>query len=96
MNGFKQINDHRGHLEGDKTLKLFANLLREACREYDYVARMGGDEFVVVIPNITPEASREKTILLNALAQEAGRQVCGKDLLSLSVGQPSTRRMGLT
>jgi|HubBroStandDraft_6_1064221.scaffolds.fasta_scaffold1093486_2 GGDEF domain-containing protein len=35
---------------------------------------------------MTPEAAREKTILLSALAQEAGRQVCGKDLLSLSVG----------
>jgi diguanylate cyclase (GGDEF)-like protein/putative nucleotidyltransferase with HDIG domain len=86
LNGFKQINDGYGHLEGDKTLKLFANLMREGCREYDYVARMGGDEFVIVAPNMTPDAVREKAILLNALAQQAGRQVCGKDLLSLSVG----------
>ena len=34
LNGFKQINDRFGHLAGDKTLKLFANLLREVCREY--------------------------------------------------------------
>jgi diguanylate cyclase (GGDEF)-like protein len=86
LDGFKQINDRYGHLEGDKTLKLFANLLREVCREYDYVARMGGDEFVIVAPNMTPDAVREKAILLNALAQQAGRQVCGQDLLSLSVG----------
>jgi len=86
LDGFKQINDHYGHLEGDKALKLFANLLREVCREYDYVARMGGDEFVIIAPNITPDVVREKAILLNALAQQAGRQVCGQDLLSLSVG----------
>jgi len=86
MDGFKQINDCYGHLEGDKTLKLFANLLREVCREYDYVARMGGDEFVVVAPNMTPSAVHEKAILFSALAQQAGRQICGKNLLSLSVG----------
>jgi diguanylate cyclase (GGDEF)-like protein/putative nucleotidyltransferase with HDIG domain len=86
LNGFKGINDRYGHLEGDRALKLFANMLREVCREYDYVARMGGDEFVIVAPNMTPDAVREKAILLNALAQEAGRQVCGEDLLSLSLG----------
>jgi diguanylate cyclase (GGDEF)-like protein len=86
LNGFKGINDRYGHLEGDRTLKLFANMLREIFREYDYVARMGGDEFVIVAPNMTPDAVREKAILLNALARQAGRQVCGEDLLSLSLG----------
>ena len=86
MDGFKQINDRYGHLEGDRTLKLFSDFARDVCREYDYVARMGGDEFVIVAPNMTPDAVREKTILLNALAQQAGRQVCGEDLLSLSLG----------
>jgi diguanylate cyclase (GGDEF)-like protein/putative nucleotidyltransferase with HDIG domain len=86
MDGFKQINDRYGHLEGDKTIKLFAGMLREVCREYDYVARMGGDEFVIIAPHMTPSAAAEKALLLNALAQEAGRRVCGKDLLSLSVG----------
>jgi diguanylate cyclase (GGDEF)-like protein/putative nucleotidyltransferase with HDIG domain len=86
LDGFKQINDRFGHLEGDKTLKLFASLLQEVCREYDCVARMGGDEFVVIAPNMTADAVREKTILLNALAQQAGRQVCGQDLISLSLG----------
>lgn len=47
---------------------------------------MGGDEFVIIAPNLTPSAAAEKALLLSALAQEAGRRVCGKDLLSLSVG----------
>ena len=50
MDGFKQINDRFGHLEGNRVLRLFAQALKESCREYDYVARMGGDEFVVVAP----------------------------------------------
>jgi diguanylate cyclase (GGDEF)-like protein/putative nucleotidyltransferase with HDIG domain len=86
LNGFKEVNDRYGHLAGDKVLKLFANLVREVCREYDYAARMGGDEFVIIAPNMTPGAVNEKAILLNALAQQAGREVCGKDMLSLSLG----------
>jgi diguanylate cyclase (GGDEF)-like protein len=95
MNGFKQINDRFGHLEGDKTLKLFAKLTQEVCRDYDYVARMGGDEFVIVAPNMAEQAIREKGALLSALAQQAGRQVCGEDLLSLSVGEAIYPRDGL-
>lgn len=94
LNGFKQINDRYGHLEGDKALKVFANLLREICREYDYVARMGGDEFVIIVPNMTPDAVERKALLVSALACEAGRQVCGRDLLSSSVGAASYPRDG--
>ena len=94
MDGFKQINDHYGHLEGDKALKLFATLAKDVCRGYDYMARMGGDEFVFVITNVTAEAAEEKAMLLNSLAQRAGRQICGKDLLSLSVGAAFYRQDG--
>jgi diguanylate cyclase (GGDEF)-like protein/putative nucleotidyltransferase with HDIG domain len=86
LNGFKTINDRYGHLAGDKVLKLFSNLMQDVCREYDYTARMGGDEFVIVAPNMSPGSVNEKAILLSALAQEAGREVCGKDTLSLSMG----------
>jgi diguanylate cyclase (GGDEF)-like protein len=86
LDGFKQINDRYGHLEGDKTLKIFAGQLRDVCREYDYVARMGGDEFVIIAPNMAPSVVGERAILLSTLAQAAGREVCGKNLLSLSVG----------
>jgi diguanylate cyclase (GGDEF)-like protein len=47
---------------------------------------MGGDEFVIVVPNMAVDAVREKAIRLNALAQQSGIEVCGHDLLSLSVG----------
>jgi diguanylate cyclase (GGDEF)-like protein/putative nucleotidyltransferase with HDIG domain len=50
LDGFKQINDRFGHLEGNKVLRLVSDALRSRCREYDYVARMGGDEFVLLLP----------------------------------------------
>jgi diguanylate cyclase (GGDEF)-like protein/putative nucleotidyltransferase with HDIG domain len=86
LDGFKKINDRYGHLAGDKTLKLFANRMRDVCREYDYAARMGGDEFVIVAPNMTANSVKEKGMLLSALARQAGCEVCGSDLLSLSMG----------
>jgi diguanylate cyclase (GGDEF)-like protein len=86
LNGFKLINDRHGHLTGDKALRYFADSLREICRNYDYVARMGGDEFVIIASNMTPKSVREKAQLLNALAKEAARNACGEDVLSLSLG----------
>src|ERR1700693_2272636 len=87
MDGFKQINDRFGHLEGNRVLRLFAQALKDSCREYDYVARMGGDEFVVVAPGLTADAAAKKGESLKELARLAGQEVCSEDLLSLSVGQ---------
>ncbi|HET9406251.1 MAG TPA: diguanylate cyclase [Candidatus Sulfotelmatobacter sp.] len=87
LDGFKQINDRFGHLEGNRVLRLFAQALKDSCREYDYVARMGGDEFVVVAPGLPKEAAEKKSEQLRALAKQAGFDVCGEDILSLSVGQ---------
>jgi diguanylate cyclase (GGDEF)-like protein/putative nucleotidyltransferase with HDIG domain len=86
LDNFKQINDLYGHLEGDNLLKDFAGRVKEVCRDYDYVARMGGDEFVIVAPGLSPEASSEKAALLHQLAVDAGRKVPGRDLVGLSVG----------
>jgi diguanylate cyclase (GGDEF)-like protein/putative nucleotidyltransferase with HDIG domain len=86
LDNFKQINDLYGHLEGDNLLKDFAGHLKESCRGYDYVARMGGDEFVIVAPGLSPEAASEKASRLNQLAVEAGRKIAGRDLVGLSMG----------
>jgi diguanylate cyclase (GGDEF)-like protein/putative nucleotidyltransferase with HDIG domain len=86
MDGFKQINDRFGHLEGNRVLRLFAQALKHSCRDYDYVARMGGDEFVVVAPGMLPDTANKKVHQLRELAQQAGRDVCGEEILSLSAG----------
>ena len=86
LDGFKQINDRFGHLEGNRVLRLFAKSLQGSCREYDYVARMGGDEFVIVAPGLSPQAAAARGVCLSELASAAGREVCGEEILSLSLG----------
>jgi len=86
LDGFKQVNDRFGHLAGNRVLKSVAQGLREACREYDYVARMGGDEFVLILPGMQAGAVRRKSADLCAMAIAVGRACTGEDILSLSVG----------
>lgn len=49
LDGFKHVNDTRGHLRGDELLQQFAEILRGLCRERDLPCRYAGDEFVVVL-----------------------------------------------
>ena len=86
LNGFKGVNDRFGHLEGNRLLRVMADRIKECCREYDYVARMGGDEFVLVLPTVRIDQARSTMERLNSAAQDAGREVCGIDTLSLSIG----------
>jgi len=51
IDGFKEINDTKGHLEGDRVLKKFANIIKKAIRETDRAYRPSGDEFVIVLPH---------------------------------------------
>jgi hypothetical protein len=67
-------------------LRLFAQALKDSCREYDYVARMGGDEFVVIAPGLDAAAAAKKVEQIRPLAKQAGFDVCGEEILSLSVG----------
>jgi diguanylate cyclase (GGDEF)-like protein/putative nucleotidyltransferase with HDIG domain len=86
LDGFKQINDRFGHLQGNRLLQLVANSFKQHCREYDYVARMGGDEFVLVMPGLSRSNLVERISQLETAVLAASKEVCGESLVSLSVG----------
>ncbi len=71
LNNFKQVNDSLGHAAGDELLQEVANRLRQCVRDLDTVARMGGDEFVVLLENIQlPEhASNMAKKIRSAISQ---------------------------
>ena len=59
VNSFKQINDTYGHTEGDAVLRLVGRVLLKAVKGRGFAARYGGDEFIVILQNQTPEAVRQ-------------------------------------
>lgn len=58
LDHFKAINDRLGHAEGDKALQRFAGLLSSECRVVDVPARIGGEEFALILSNATAEGAR--------------------------------------
>ncbi len=59
LNDFKQVNDTKGHLEGDRILKEAARVLSNCLRSGDRVARVGGDEFALVLANANDEGASQ-------------------------------------
>ncbi len=70
LDHFKRINDNYGHLAGDKVLKIIATVLRKRLRASDFIARFGGEEFVLLLP-ATPPALGAKLLETLRAAIEA-------------------------
>jgi len=84
LNGFKQINDRYGHLEGNRLLRDISEALRANCREYDYVARMGGDEFVLLLLGNDQTEIGDRIEQLKSIEWRAGAGA--EERVSMSVG----------
>jgi diguanylate cyclase (GGDEF)-like protein/PAS domain S-box-containing protein len=83
LNNFKQVNDSLGHAAGDELLQEVANRLKQCVRDLDTVARMGGDEFVVLLENLQlPEhASNMAKKIRSAISQPIKIESCSLSIL---------------
>lgn len=64
LNGFKGINDDYSHAAGDEVIKAVSEVLTQSMRTSDFVARMGGDEFVVMLYHARIEAARRRAAVI--------------------------------
>lgn len=86
---FKNINDQHGHAEGDEALKLVAAKLRNAVTEPAFVGRLGGEEFVAVLPDTSIQQAA-------AIAEHVREQVMGIDTCRWLVDRKITVSIGVT
>jgi diguanylate cyclase (GGDEF)-like protein len=87
LDGFKAVNTAHGHLSGDLVLQRVAAILARVMRRGDFVARYGGDEFIVVLPDTGPGQARE-------IAQRIVMAVAAEDWPALVPGTPVSVTIG--
>jgi len=89
LDRYKNFNDRYGHASGDVALQVLADILAAGLRKSDVVARFGGDEFAVLLPETGPKAAFEKLELLRLAVARAEFQIPRHDLraqITLSAG----------
>ena len=90
LDNFKPVNDIYGHSAGDKILIKLAELIKSTIRENDLAGRMGGDEFIVFLENVSSEITlKAKTTYLNEEIIKYAKKLFGETMnipLSVSIG----------
>ncbi|SNS54774.1 GGDEF domain-containing protein [Pseudomonas segetis] len=84
---FKRINDAYGHLAGDKVLKIIASELQKRMRKTDFIARFGGEEFVVLLPSTPMEGGQQLIETLRSAIEKCPFHFKGEPVtITLSAG----------
>jgi diguanylate cyclase (GGDEF)-like protein len=83
LDGFKALNDSKGHRAGDEALKLVADTLRRHTRNSDSLGRIGGDEFAILMPNTAADCAPTLRNLCAAIAASTATADCA---LTASIG----------
>jgi diguanylate cyclase len=92
LDHFKRINDNYGHLAGDKVLKIIASVLRKRLRGTDFIARFGGEEFVLLMPATVPAAGAKLLENLRASVEACPFHFKGEPVtITLSMGLTAFR-----
>ncbi|USQ14320.1 diguanylate cyclase response regulator [Legionella lytica] len=87
LDKFKQVNDTYGHIAGDKLLKEVSSRLKQSLRSYDVVARFGGDEFAILLENLSDPHQSEIVAKKIASLMDAPFNLSGNELpITLSIG----------
>jgi diguanylate cyclase (GGDEF)-like protein len=87
LDNFKQINETFGHAEGNKVLQAVANTLRGSCREYDYVAHMGAEEFVLIFPVSDMASMRKRMAEYREIGAKSGCGLPAMEGMTMSIGE---------
>jgi diguanylate cyclase (GGDEF)-like protein len=96
LDRFKVINDTMGHAAGDRLLVLVANVLRQQARALDVVGRLGGDEFLVVLPMTKPTEAQVFVGRVQANLDQLAKQHPEFGQCTLSIGVAEAPRHGST
>lgn len=83
VNGLKLTNDAFGHEVGDKLLRHVADLLKKICREEDIVGRMGGDEFIILLPQTS---AKEADRIKKRIVEKTKEEKFDSAIVSLAIG----------
>jgi len=86
VDGFKQINDRLGHLTGDDVLRSIGEILGTRLRTSDCAARFGGDEFAVLLLDVTRDDAEQVASELTSKLVDAARQLTERVPVSISAG----------
>jgi diguanylate cyclase len=92
LDHFKRINDNYGHLAGDKVLKIIATVLRKRLRGSDFIARFGGEEFVLLMPGTPPAVGAKLLETLRAAIEACPFHFKGERVtITISMGLATFR-----